>query len=107
MKKLTIKDLTDDHINDIYSILYGKVNLIAKKIEWVTEKDFVVVTFKTKECEFDDRYDTIDFGMTIDEDLVICHTWWYNNGSGHATVPQHIRNHHAITKYLITYGFDV
>lgn len=101
----TIKDLTSEHINKIYSIIIGKERT-AGSIEWTPEHNFVIAVFK-KEKSLDERYDFVEMGIQINENLEVRHVWNYTTKNGTAISNEPLYNHHKITKYLIGEGFDV
>ena len=102
----TFKDLKCEHINKIYSIIVGR-EATAGKIEWTPNKDYVVAVFKKEECVTDDKYDFVEYGLTINDDLEVHYTWWWINKQGDAVDSQPLYHHHQITKYLMDQGFDV
>lgn len=102
----TIKDITSKHINEIYSLIIGK-DSVAGFIEWTPLKDFVVAKFKTEECKVSDNYDMIDYGIQINDDLRVDHIWTWKRKNSISIEYRPLYNHHAITKYLISEGFDV
>jgi hypothetical protein len=102
----TIKDITIENINQIYSFIIGKPS-IAGKVEWTTEKDFVVAVFKIEDCVVSDDYDTIEYGISINSKLEIDHTWTWKNNKGISIEHRPLSNHHSITKYMINEGFSV
>lgn len=102
----TIKDLKTEHINKIYSIIMGAVQLrTAGKIEWTTEHDFVYAVFKAEECVVNDNYDTVEYGIQINSDFRVDHVMVWCNKGGSAIDHQPLFNHHDITSYLIKEGF--
>ena len=102
----TIQDLKSEHINKIYSIMMGR-ECTAGKIDWCDGHDFVVAVFKTEECTINDRYDTIEYGIMIGDDLEVKFTWWWINKIGTACEQRYLPNHHLVTKYMMEEGFDV
>lgn len=103
----TIKDLKIEHINKIYSLIIDK-DVTAGKIEWTPEKDFVVAVFKIEDCVISDNYDTIEYGLSINSNLEVDHTWTWKNNKGHISIEHRpLSNHHFITVYLMDDGFDV
>lgn len=103
----TIKDLSIENINKIYSIIVGE-SCNAGKVEWTPEKDFVIAIFKIEDCVVSDNYDTIEYGLQINSDLEVDHTWICKNSKGHISIEHRpLYNHHSITKYLINEGFSV
>ena len=105
MKK-TIQDITINHINKIYSIIIGK-DCVAGKINWSEKHDFVFAIFKIEECVVSDNYDTVEYGLEINEKLNVNHVWYWVAKNGTANDSQPLYNHHEITKYLIREGFDI
>jgi len=103
----TIKDLTIENINQIYSFIIGEP-CNAGKVEWTDEKDFVFAVFKVEECVVSDNYDTIEYGLSINSELEVDHTWTWVTKEGHISIEHRpLYNHHSITKYLIDEGFQV
>ena len=103
----TIKDLTIENINQIYSLIIGK-NCNAGKVEWTSERDFVIAVFKIDDCVVSDNYDTIEYGISINSDLEVDHNWTWKNNKGDISIEHRpLYNHHSITKYLISEGFSV
>lgn len=105
----TFKDLKCEHINKIYSIILGR-EVTAGKIDWTEKNDFVVAVFKKEECVTTSNYDFVEYGITINDNLEVHHTWWWiNNTTKHSTAvdDQPLYHHHQITKYLMDQGFDV
>jgi len=103
----TIKDLTIENINQIYSLIIGKP-CNAGKVEWTTEKDFVTAVFKIEDCVVFDNYNTIEYGLSVNSELEVDHTWTWKNNKGHISIEHRpLSNHHSITKYLINEGFSV
>lgn len=103
----TIKDLTIENINQIYSLINGKP-CNAGKVEWTLEKDFVIAVFKIEDCVVSDNYDTIEYGLSVNSKLEVDHTWTWKNNLGHISIEHRpLSNHHSITKYLINEGFSV
>jgi hypothetical protein len=99
----TIKDLTIENINQIYSLIIGKP-CVAGKVEWTSEKDFVIAVFNV----VSDNFDTIEYGLSVNSELEVDHTWTWKNNKGHISIEHRpLSNHHSITKYLITEGFSV
>lgn len=102
-----ISDLTTENINKIYSLIVGETRN-AGKIEWSRERDFVVATFKVEDCVVSDDYDTVEFGIIIDSELIVDHIWTWKNSRGHNAIEHRsLYNHHSITKYLMDEGFAV
>ncbi len=102
----TIKDITSKEINEIYSLIIGQ-KCTAGKIGWSEQKDFVVATFKVEECVVSDDYDTIEYGIQIDDELRVDHVWTWKSGASMSMEYRPLYNHHAITEYLLKEGFNV
>ena len=103
----TIKDLTIENINQIYSLIIGKPCNVGK-IEWTNDKDFVDAVFKVEDCVVSDNYYTLEYGISINSKLEVDHTLTWKNNKGHISIEHKpLYNHHYITKYLITEGFGV
>ncbi len=102
----TIKDLTSVHINKILSIIFAK-EITAGQIHWTEEKDFVIAIFKVEECTVTDKYDTVEYGIQITDDLCVNHVWYWKCKHSTSNEYRPLYNHHAITKYLINEGFNV
>lgn len=102
----TIKDLSIENINKIYSIIIGEERF-AGDVQWTSDKDFVIATFKVEECTTSGKYDTIKYGIEINSSLQVTYTWTYVNSKGHSTEYRPLYNHHEITKYLLSEGFDL
>lgn len=102
----TIKDLTIENINEIYSIIIGRKTKVIK-IEWSTDKDFVIASFKVEKCKVSENFDKIEYGIHINEDLEVKHVWTWWNKTRHVVDCQPLYNHHKITKYMLQEGFNV
>lgn len=103
----TIKDLKLKNIEKIISILLGKSIDGGIRTEWTSEHDFVIAIFKSEDCVVSDNYDTIDYGIQINDRMEIDHVWdWKRNGSI-SVEHRPLHNHHAITKYLMDEGFQL
>ena len=111
----TIKDITSEHINKIYSIIVGR-ECTAGKIEWTPDRKFVVAIFKVEEShvykiydpvKMENNIDTVEMGITIDENLEVRYVWNWKNETQTSVDYQPLYNHHQITKYLLDEGFDL
>jgi len=102
----TIKDLTIENINHIYSLIIGREST-AGNIGWTKEKDFVQAIFKVEECHIDDIYDTIEFGININSELRVDFIAKYISKRETVISYNPLYNQHEITKYLIDEGFSV
>lgn len=100
----TIKDITNDDVNKIYTIIIGKKRE-AKRISR-TPSGFILATFKTEKSTILE-YDTVSMGITIDDELCVTHKWWWTSSKGTAIDNQPLWNHHKITKYMQDQGFKV
>lgn len=104
----TIQDLESKHINKIYSLIMGENRSeIAGKIEWTKNKSFVIAIFKVEKCTVNKEYETIEYGIEIDEKLNVNHVWLWKKKKGTAIESHPLYNHHKITKYLIDEGFEL
>jgi hypothetical protein len=102
----TIKDISIENINKIYSIIIDK-SCTAGNIEWTDKKDFVIATFKIEDCKISDNYDIIEYGIQINCNLQVDHIWTYKTKGSSYTEYRPLYNQHKITKYLINEGFDI
>jgi hypothetical protein len=103
----TIKDLSIENINKIYSIIVNNESSLGN-IEWTLERDFVCATFKIEDCIVSDNYDTVEYGLQINSNLDVDYVWVWKTNKGHTSIEYRpLRNHHSITKYLISEGFNI
>lgn len=102
----TIYDITDKHINEIYSIIVNRTQE-AIKVDRVDESGFIIAIFKIEECVIDKRYENIEYGIYITPDLEVKYVWHYKNKKETVVEYKHLSNHHKVTKYMIDKGFDI
>lgn len=104
--KKTTKDLTDKDVNKIYSIIIGNKDCVALEIERVGD-DFITAIFKTERCTVNDNYDTVEYGLQINEDLQVDHIWTWGRKGSASIETRPLYNQHKITRYLISENFDI